>query len=223
MARLPRRYLVEEDSTNHCVWRSHNLSFVLDSDLARAKFLSLLAKYKTRHGVSIHSYCLMSTHPHVVCTATRGQAAWSAFWKVVNQSFARWFNLRNGRKGQVVMQRLRSPRIRRERHLLTVMRYGDLNPVRAGMVAKASDWAWSSYRYYALGIPNELIDAPAAYLALAATDPERRKAYRALFATPLSESLLVRRPELVEANFIGDGAWVRRQVRLLEALLGPPG
>jgi putative transposase len=219
MARLPRIFLVEEGSTNHCVWRSHNLSYVLDTDAARDKFLALLSRYKEQHGVAIHSYCLMSTHPHVVCTATRGQAAWSAFWKVVNQSFARWYNLRSGRKGQVVMQRLRSPRIRRGRHLLTVMRYGDLNPVRAGMVRSAGDWAWSSYRHYALGEPNALVDAPAPYLALGRTGPARRKAYRALFGAPLSASLHRRHPEFVQSSFIGDEPWVRAQLLRVENAL----
>jgi len=34
----------------------------------------------------------------------------------------------------------------RDAYLLEVCRYVDLNPVRAGMVASAPDWPWSSYR-----------------------------------------------------------------------------
>jgi hypothetical protein len=36
--------------------------------------------------------------------------------------------------------------VQQERHLLEVMRYIVLNPVRAGMVVTADAWAWSSYR-----------------------------------------------------------------------------
>ncbi len=220
MSRIPRFRLVEPGSTNHCFWRAHNLSFVLDSDAARARFLELLAAYKSRFGILIHSYCIMGTHPHVVCTSALGQPAFSAFWKVVNQRFARWYNRLNARRGQVVMQRTRSLRIKPTGgHQLMVMRYGDLNPVRAGIVRSAKDWPWSSYRHYAFGEPNDLVDSAQEYIALGRTRMQRQIAYRQLFAQPLSASLRVRRPDLVEGGFIGDDAWVAAS---LEALSGQP-
>ncbi len=82
MPRLPRSLLVEEGSTNHCTWRSHNFSLVLDDDEARGFFLQLLRKYRGKHGIEIHSYCLMGTHPHVMCRSVLGQKAFSDFWKV---------------------------------------------------------------------------------------------------------------------------------------------
>jgi len=221
MARLKRALLVGEDSTNHCTWRAHNLSVVFDEPGARTHYLALLARYKAEHGIRIHAYCLMGTHPHVVCTSTRGQPAFSAFWKAVNQAFARWYNEARKRRGQVVMERLRSPRIQpRGNHLLTVMRYGDLNPVRAGLVRSPRDWPWSSYKHYAFGEADPLIDDAPDYLGLGATAPARRKAYRALLSLPLSRSLRVTRPELVLSFFIGDQAWVTR--RYLTAGLSPP-
>jgi putative transposase len=214
VGRIHRVYLVAKDSTNHCTWRSHNYDRVFDEPGAREKFLELVARYKGPHGIRIHAYCLMGTHPHVVCTAERGQPAFSSFWKVVNQSFARWYNRRCRRRGQVVMERLRSPRIQPDgRHLLTVMRYGDLNPVRAKMVRSPKEWPWSSYRHYAFGEENALIDDAPDYLALGRTGPERRKAYQGLLRLPLSRSLRERRPELVLAPFVGDETWVERRLK----------
>ena len=215
MARTPRRFLVDLGSTNHCTWRSHNSSFVLEAPDAKAFFLSLLAKHAPAHGILIRSYCLMGTHPHVVAKSDRGQLEFSRFWQVVNHRFARWYNKREkNRRGQVVTQRMKSPRIQpdsRGRHVLTVMRYGDLNPVRARMVASPKDFAWSSYRHYAFGEPNSLITDEPEYLALGRTASERQLAYRHLFATPLASSLTIRRPDLVEALFYGDQDWVRRR------------
>jgi putative transposase len=193
---------------NHCFWRGHNHSFVLATDEARVRFLELLAKYRGPHGIEIHSYCLMGTHPHVVCRSRRGQAAFSAFWKVVNQCFARWLNRRNGACGQVVMERLGSPRIQPDgSHALTVMCYGDMNPVRAGLVRRARDWIWSSHRHYALGEPNELITDAPAYVALGRTWLSRRLAYLRLFAPRCDAPLRVRRPEFSRQGFIGDESW----------------
>jgi putative transposase len=163
----------------------------------------------------------MGTHPHVVCTSDLGQKEFSKFWKVVNYRFARWYNRQKNRRGQVVMERMKSPRIQGDgSHLLTVMRYGDLNPVRAGLVRSPKDWQWSSYRHYAFGEPNALIDDAVEYLALGRTGPERRKAYQALFAVPLSASLRTSRPDLVTFPFVGDAVWVTN--RLEAAGLSPP-
>lgn len=213
MPRMSRVLLVEENSTNHCTWRSHGHSLVLDTDAARSRFLELLRKYKEKHGIEIISYCLMGTHPHVMCKATKGQPAFSAFWKVVNWAFARWFNLRTSGCGQVVRERLRSPRIQDGRHQLVVMRYGDLNPVRARLVGSASAWPWSSHRHYAYGEPDDLITDSPEYLALGTTGPERRRAYLHLFAQPLAAEALCRRSDLVDAPFVGDATWCSARLR----------
>jgi putative transposase len=209
VARVARELLVEEDSTNHCTWQAHDHEYVLEVDGAREKLLELIEKHKSKHGILIRSYCLMGSHPHVVCTATKGQEEFSKFWKVVNHRFAWWFNRRRNRRGQVVMERMRSPRIQPTgNHQLTVMRYGDLNPVRAGLVRSPKDWKWSSYRHYAFGERNDLVDDAPDYLALGRTGAERRKAYQSLFAASLTSSLRERRPDLVTAPFVGDALWV---------------
>ena len=207
MARVARIFLVEPNSTNHCTWRSHGHALVLDSDEARRNFLELLRKYKEKYGIIIHSYCLMGSHPHVMCKAVRGQPAFSAFWKAVNWCFARWFNRRTAGRGQVIMERLRSPRIQDGRHQLEVMRYGDLNPVRAGLVKSAAAWKWSSHRHYAFGERDDLITDAPEYLALGRTGTERRRAYLHLFATPLASPVLQRRRDLVDGAFVGDSSW----------------
>ncbi len=212
--------LVEENSTNHCTWRSHGHAVVFDCDDACRLVLALLRKHRKNFGIQIHSYCLMGTHPHVMCTATKGQRAFSEFWKIVNWSFARWYNLRTRGRGQVVMERLRSPRIQDGRHQLEVMRYGDLNPVRAGLVRSAKQWKWSSFRHYAYGEKDDLITDAPEFLALGRTPPERRAAYLHLFATPISAALLVSRPDLVRGPFIGEFGWVFD--RLKASGLSPP-
>src|SRR5512136_2351075 len=102
VGRLPRYALVEEGSYNHCSWRSHDQAFTLESPEAKQKFLGLVAHYKPRFGIRVLSYCVMGNHPHLVLVCDRGQAAFSAFFRLVNQRFARWYNCRHARRGQVV-------------------------------------------------------------------------------------------------------------------------
>lgn len=220
MGRIARQFVVEEGSTNHCTWRSHGGALVLESDEAREKFLSLLKKYKEKFAILIYSYTLMGTHPHVVTNSPRGQRAFSAFWKCVNYGFACWYNKRTQGRGQVVRDRMRSPQIQDGRHLLTVMAYCDLNPVRAGIARKRGDWKWSSYRHYAFGEVDELITDAPEYLALGSTPAARRIAYRTL-GDPLAEQLHERRRDLVEVPFIGEESWVEQ--RLDACRVPPPG
>ncbi len=165
----------------------------------------------------------MGTHPHLVVVSAKGQSEFSRFWQVVNHLFARWYNRQQKtRRGQVVTQRMKSPLIQpgaRGRHVLTVMRYGDLNPVRAGMVRSPKDYRWSSYRHYAFGEPDPIIADEPEYLALGRTPAQRRLAYQQLFAAPLASSLRTRRPDIVEAPFYGDSGWVERH---LPRAIGPP-
>lgn len=222
MPRIARRHLVAEDTVNHCTWRSCGDMRVFEEPGARAEFKRLLTKYKAIHAILIFSYCLMGTHPHVLCMSKLGQAAFSAFWKDVNQAFARWFNKQRGRNGQVVRERMVSPIVEAGgRHMLAVMRYGDLNPVRAGLVASAKEWEWSSYRHYAFGERDPLIDDAPDYLALGQTAPSRRKAYQALFAERLPEKYAARRVDVVYGPFFGSPAWAWAQYE--RRGLAPPG
>jgi putative transposase len=52
------------------------------------------------------------------------------------------------RTGTLWEGRYRSTLIQTERYLLACMVYIDLNPVRAGMVAQAADYPWSSHAHY---------------------------------------------------------------------------
>lgn len=219
MPRVPRRLIVEFGSTHQCTFQSHNFMPLFDDEAVAEKFLELLARHKKKHGILIHSYCLMSAEPYIVLTARKGQKAFSRFWKVVNQGLAHCVNRRLGRRGQVVMERLRSPQIMPDDgQLLTVMRYNDLGPVRGGQVPTATQWKYSSYRHYAFGEENPLIDDPPAYLALGQTPAERRKAYLHLFAEPLAP-LLNYRAEFHRGAFIGFGEWLRCRLEWLAQAL----
>jgi putative transposase len=214
MPRPLRRNLVERGSTNHYFWRALDHAYVFEEPGAREHFIELLLQYKERFGVRIYAWNLMSTHPHVITNLSEDQPEYSAFWKVVNQRFARWYNQRRGRRGQVIMERPGSPRIQEGGcHQLEVMRYVDLNAVRAGLVKSPKDWEHSSYAHYAFGRPDPLVDDAPEYLALGRTGPERRKAYQAFYARPVSETVRQRRSDLVDEPFIGDEEWVQGRRR----------
>ena len=117
------------------------------------------------------------------------------------------------------MDRFKSPAIENDRHLLTVMTYGDLNSYRAGKVEHPKDEKWSSYQHYAYGKEDPLIvDAPS-YLALGLTPETRQKIYCEMVAALVSQP---RDINISHTYFIGDPDWVIEKYRELKSRSRPP-
>ena len=69
----------------------------------------------------------------------------SEFMKSLVQRFTQWHNRRNERKGNLWEDAFRSIVVEPGVAARLVAAYIDLNPVRAGIVADAADYPWSSY------------------------------------------------------------------------------
>jgi hypothetical protein len=68
----------------------------------------------------------------------------SEFIKELKQSFSRWYNRRTGRRGFFWSERFKSVIVENGDTLINCLAYIDLNPVRAGIVARPEDYRWSS-------------------------------------------------------------------------------
>jgi putative transposase len=77
--------------------------------------------------------------------------------------------------------RYKSTLVGSDSYLLTVYRYIELNPVRAGMVSHALEYPWSSYQSNALGKPIQLLTPHNLYLQLGKAEAERQDAYCSVF------------------------------------------
>lgn len=208
MAYLARRDIIYDDSTFHVTWQCHNLDWFLESEDAKRLYYNLLLKYKDKYGVSLHSYCLMSNHPHLTGRLTTLNG-FSDFFKTVNSQFAKKINKSYKRRGQVVMDRFKSPVIQTDRDLLSVMSYIDLNPQRAGMVNHPEEYKWSSYRYYAYGEEDPLITPAPSYLALGNTPKVRQQEYKRMVEAIIKEYGLEKR-NYSKALYIGSPDWVKK-------------
>jgi len=108
-------------------------------------FLSLLRIAPDAHQVRILGYCVMPNHWHLVVNPL-SQRALSAYLHWVSGTHAAQWNRSRKRTGlgHVYQARFKAFAIRYERHLLSVLRYVEANPARAGLVDHAAEWPWSS-------------------------------------------------------------------------------
>jgi putative transposase len=117
--------------------------FVDDED--RRTFLALLASATNRHRWQFHTLCLMTTHYHFVLESARAALSTGMQW--LNGVYAQRFNKRYDRQGHLFGGRFGSRVIEDEEYLRSACDYVLLNPVRAGLCERASDWPWSATRY----------------------------------------------------------------------------
>jgi len=215
MPYLPRYQIIFDDAFFHVTWQCHNKDWLLRWNWTKKLYYELLLKYKDKYGIHIYSYCFMDNHPHL-SGKLGSKEEFSAFFRIVNSVFARTVNKRLKRRGQLVMDRFKSPQIQNDEHLLTVMTYIDLNPYRAGKVKHPRGNEWSSFNYYAQGTEDELITPAPSYLALGETDAARQKIYREM----VSELMLNKKKlEISHTYFIGNPEWVIKKYHEMKSSL----
>ena len=184
------------------------------SDSAKRLYYKLFLKYKARYKVQFYSYCFMSSHPHLTGYC-EDKKLLSDLFRLVNSLFARIINLRAKRRGQVVMDRFKSPVIHSEFDHLQVMFYIDLNPKRAGMVTHPRQYKWTSFHYYAYGYDDPLITPAPSYLNLGDSPGLRRKNYLLMIQKILKNDWKEKRPYSSVA-FIGNPDWVQGRLDQLK-------
>lgn len=177
MARLPRLTLA--DVPHHVIQRGNNRQAIFVDRADHERLLSLLADNAARFGIALHAYVLMDNHFHLLATPN-STTGLPQFMQSVGRSYVRYFNDRHGRSGTLWEGRYRSTLIQTDRYLMTCMAYIDLNPVRAGVVADARDFPWSSHGHYAGLRQDKLLTPHPLYWELGNTPFAREAAYTEL-------------------------------------------
>ena len=127
----------------HVTSRGNHRQDVFADPEDRERFLGILAHAGRRHNWLCHAYCLMDNHYHLIIETLEGNL--SKGMRQVGAVYTQAYNRRHAKSGHLFQGRYKAVLIERESHLLEVIRYVLLNPVRAGAVKGPEDWPWSSY------------------------------------------------------------------------------
>lgn len=187
MPRQPR-FVVPEIAL-HVRHRGNNGQDCFQTDADRLVYLSNLHELCVRTRCALHAFCLMTNHVHLLLTAPDA-ASCASLMRDLGQRYVQYFNRRHRRSGTLWEGRYRSCLVDSARYVLGCYRYIEMNPVRANMVAKPSEYRWSSHHSNTGRVRNATLVPHAEYTALALAEPARFRAYEELFASEQDRSIL---------------------------------
>ncbi len=127
----------------HVLNRGNARQDVFHDDQDHREFVELIREACSRVPMRVLAWCLMSNHFHLV------------LWSYADGDLSRWmqwlltshvwrYHSRYHSSGHVWQGRFKAFPIQQDQHLLTVIRYVERNPLRAGLVRRAEKWPWSS-------------------------------------------------------------------------------
>jgi len=200
----------------HVLNRGNGRSRVFRDKADYDGFLDLLATACQRVGMRVPGFCVMPDHFHLVLWP-RADGDLSRFMQWLLTSHVRRHHRRYRGRGHVWQGRFRAFPIQPDDHLLTVLRYVERNPLRAGLVRAAENWPWSS-----LG-SSALKDAPPIPLT---TPVDRPRGWTKMVnAAESAAELDALRRSVNRGTPFGRPLWARRtSARLgLQSSLNPRG
>lgn len=127
-------------------WRLHKSlaqkKLLVSAELAGIEERSILFAAENRHWFDLHAYVIMPNHVHVLIDTLESL---EIVFQSIKRFSAREANAVLGRTGQPFWQEESFDHwMRDEQEFRVTARYIEQNPVRAGLVERATEYRWSS-------------------------------------------------------------------------------
>ena len=187
MPRKPRFNLV--GVAQHIIQRGNNREPCFYSEGDYQRYLVDLEAVSRKYDCRIHAYVLMTNHVHLLVTPMIDHGI-PQMMQALGRRYVCYINKTWRRTGTLWEGRYKSSLIDSDQYLLTCMRYIELNPVRAKMVAHPAEYQWTSYHCNAQGESKSLVEKHPSYLALGKKKDDQQHAYRDLFASHINKEML---------------------------------
>jgi putative transposase len=146
----------------HVLNRGNGQADVFHSLEDFASFVGLMQEANQKVSMRLVGYCLMMNHFHLMLWPHEDGDI-SRWMQWLMTTHVRKYHLKYQTSGHVWQGRYKSFMVNEEEHYLTVLRYIERNPIRAGLVTRCEDWEWSSFQPTVRSGPAGLLsDGPVA-------------------------------------------------------------
>ncbi len=143
---MPRRPRIEIAGYYHIINRGVEQRVIFKEPCDYEYFEELMCFYMKSYGITLHNYCLMSNHYHLLIEISTDNL--SKFMRQLNMNYAIYFNKKYKRVGHLWQGRFKSWFVTDEAYLYTLMLYIEQNPLKANMVKTLKAYPYSSYHHF---------------------------------------------------------------------------
>ncbi len=204
MARKPRLHY--QGALYHVIARGNQRQKVFLDDEDYRQYQNRLITYQKRYPCTIYAYVLMSNHVHLLIE--QGETPLSKIMQGLQQSYTIYFNRKYGQTGHLFQGRYKAILCDKDTYLLELILYIHLNPVRAEIVKKPSEYIWSSHRAYLSGRSSAWLNIEMPLACLANSKKEAVSSYKdfinAAVRTGHREDLY----EVKEQRYLGEDSFI---------------
>jgi len=145
---MPREArLLLPNACYHVATRGIRQKEVFAQDADYNTFLAILLNYKRKYDFKLYAWCLMLNHVHLLIESELLPNVMHG----INMKYAQYFLGKYNLVGHLWQNRYKSYVIQKDQYMINCITYIEMNPVRAGLVARPEDYLWNSYRTRVLG------------------------------------------------------------------------
>lgn len=141
-----KRRVIYPDHCYHVMMRGVGGCNIFDDDFDRCRFCLLLQYASETSKFSIHGFCLMNNHVHLLIQPQTFDL--STGMHRLGFRYAQYYNKKTERQGYLFQGRYRAIVVQNGVYLRRLSRYIHRNPVRANLVKNPFTYPWSSYHAY---------------------------------------------------------------------------
>ena len=173
MARKPRIHY--PGALYHVILRGNDRQDIFFQPDNYLLWQSILIKALDRYGSSVHCFCWMTNHLHMMVQVEDEPLAETI--RYAASQYSRKINLIQSRTGHLFERRHRAIIVRDDLYLKGLVRYIHNNPVRAGIVNFPGEYRWSSHAVYAEDAISTWVKTNLVRSTFGPTSEKARKAY----------------------------------------------
>jgi len=198
---MPRKArIIVPNCPHHIVQRGHNRNAVFVTEQDYQYYLENLKEFKREFDIKVNAWCLMTNHVHLILEPGDDKKSVSRLMKRLAGRQSAYVNKLERRTGTLWEGRFKASPIQRDEYLLPCVRYIEMNPVRACMVASTEEYKWSSY-HERTGVRNDgVLDLDACFIGLSKNRLERIKRYKKFILENVSDVEMKLLHESVKRN-----------------------
>lgn len=154
---MPRMFRLESPgSLVHIMAHSVEEKPLFVDDKDKSEFISRFEKGLTKSGFICYTWALMDNHYHLFLRTS--EKPMSKLMRGLNGGYATYYNKRHGKHGPLFRNRFKSTLCQDQHYAAELVRYINLNPLRAGMVnsiEQLKEYTWCGHGFL-MGYSNAL-------------------------------------------------------------------